>query len=195
MPEFFNSDVNSRNYLKNLFSNPVTINGNHIYIYDYEQNDVFGNIISMDSLIDIVKDGAYKYETTYDDKAIVCYITDGETTIIGDDDGNIKNTYGVIVTTGNVIVRKSFTGCIIAKGNIYIEGDTDEITVNSYKDLVEELLEDSDCDLSGILNTDKPAINSKYSVENMTYKDFVNFVNWRKTENTTEESSEEITTQ
>jgi len=116
---------------------------------------------------------------------VVSYITNGKTTIISQEQNNYD--YGIIVTTGDVIVKKNFTGTIIARGTIYIEGN---VTVKSDRDLVNELLS-RDSVLQDILNTSGSTVGAEVSVADMTYKDFVDFINWRKTENVTEESHEQ----
>lgn len=187
MPEFLNSD-GTRNYLYKL-GNSVVINNESINISGYDKNNVFENIISMDALDRLVATEAHSEVINIPGKGngVVSYITNGKTTVISEDQNNYD--YGIIVTTGDVIVKKNFTGTIIARGTIYVEGN---VTVASDRDLVNELLS-RDSVLHDILNTSGSTVGGEVSVADMTYKDFVDFINWRKTENVTEESHEQET--
>lgn len=189
MPGFSNND-GSRYYLYSL-GNSVIIDNESVNISNYEKNNVFENIISVEELNKLVAGEAHNevmdiagYET-----GSVCYITNGGTTVIGEAPLNFD--YGLIITTGDVIVKKDFTGSILAKGNIYIEGN---VTVKSDEKLVREILM-RDNEISDILNTGKNLTDGDFSAEGMTYKDFVDFINWRKTEDVSEEVSEETTKQ
>ena len=187
MPDFTNSD-GTRNYLYKL-GNSIVIDNESINISGYINNNVFENIISMDALDRLVATEAHNEVINvpgYGD-GVVSYITNGKTTVVGEAPNDYSN--GIIVTTGDVIVKKDFTGTIIARGTIYVEGN---VTVKSDKNLIYELLK-RDSALSDILNTSGAAAEGEIAVSDMTYKDFVDFINWRKTENVTEESDEEET--
>ncbi len=185
MPEFLNGD-GTRNYLYKL-GNSVVINNESVNISGYDKNNVFENIISMDDLNKLVATEAHSEVINIPNygSGVVSYITNGKTTIISQEQNNYD--YGIIVTTGDVIVKKNFTGTIIARGTIYIESN---VTVKSDRDLVNELLS-RDSVLQDILNTSGSTVGAEVSVADMTYKDFVDFINWRKTENVTEESHEQ----
>lgn len=182
MPDFTNSD-GTRNYLYKLGSS-IVIDNESINISGYDKNNVFENIISMDDLNKLVATEAHNEIINIPGygSGVVSYITNGKTTVIGEAPNDYD--HGIIVTTGDVIVKKDFTGTIIAKGTIYVEGN---VTVKSDRNLVNELLS-RDSALSNILNTSGSTVGGEVSVSDMTYKDFVDFINWRKTENVTEES-------
>lgn len=186
MPDYKNSD-GTRNYLYQL-GNSVVIDNESINISGYEKNNVFENIVSMDDLNKLVATEAHSevIDVPGYGSGVVSYITNGKTTVIGEAPNDYD--HGIIVTTGDVIVKKNFTGSIIARGTIYIEGN---VTVSSDKALVNELLS-RDSALQNILNTSGSTVGGEVAVNDMTYKDFVDFVNWRKTENenVTEESHE-----
>lgn len=103
-------------------------------------------------------------------------------------DGKLKLSKGIVIASGDVIVKSDFTGLIMAKGQIYIEGD-----VNIYSLSEEEILNMIEAD-SGIVNATGSSLYPFKSIflygydasldgdidnTSLDYKDFVEIKNWR----------------
>ena len=86
---------------------------------------------------------------------------------------------GIIVASGDVIVRKDFRGTIIAGGNITIENN---VTVSGLSDVTDVIKTDQKyAEIFKVWNPLEDGNNSGFlDVQNMTYKDMIKVANWRK---------------
>ena len=179
--------------------------------------EVYVNIISTIGLEAYTKDklGPVTTKLTggYDKYALVAFNNSNSTSeplIISNNDEVIRKkahmsndiTYsfrdvdgGVIVASGDVVVKKNFSGTIIAGGTITIEGD---VTVTGLSDTTDIIKTDQK--YAEIFKVWNPLENSNDSgfldVQNMTYKDMIRVANWRKRDDSekTTQSTEAVTT-
>ena len=179
--------------------------------------EVYVNIISTIGLEAYTKDklGPVTTKLTggYDKYALVAFNNSNSTSeplIISNNDEVIRKkahmsndiTYsfrdvdgGVIVASGDVVVKKNFSGTIIAGGTITIEGD---VTVTGLSDTTDIIKTDQK--YAEIFKVWNPLENSDDSgfldVQNMTYKDMIRVANWRKRDDSekTTQSTEAVTT-
>lgn len=160
----------------------------NIKLSDYAENNVFVNIISLEKFEALVEDGTYSREVQgYPN--VLLYASNARTVTI-DDEGDFKNyNQGIVVTTGDVVIKKSFSGTVIAGGTITIDGTAVDISNTIEGSSVEDILDmgygDSSVqeieDFAGIFEGSAGIKdNSGISLSELTYKDFVEFVNWRK---------------
>lgn len=179
--------------------------------------EVYVNIISTIGLEAYTKDklGPVTTKLTggYDKYALVAFNNSNSTSeplIISNNDEVIRKkthmsndiTYsfrdvdgGVIVASGDVVVKKNFSGTIIAGGTITIEGN---VTVTGLSDTTDIIKTDQK--YAEIFKVWNPLENSNDSgfldVQNMTYKDMIRVANWRKRDDSekTTQSTEAVTT-
>lgn len=92
---------------------------------------------------------------------------------------------GIIVASGDVIVRKDFSGTIIAGGTVTIENN---VTVNGIADITDIIKTDQKyAEIFKVWNPLEDSNNSGFlDVQNMTYKDMIKVANWRKRDDTSE---------
>ncbi len=122
--------------------------------------------------------------------------TGADPLIISDEDVALSNrrdiTYsfrdyngGIIVASGDVIVKKNFSGSIIAGGTITIE---DNVTVNGLSDITDIIKTDQKyAEIFKVWNPLEDGNNSGFlDVQNMTYKDMITVANWRKRDDSVE---------
>ena len=122
--------------------------------------------------------------------------TGADPLIISDEDVALSNrrdiTYsfrdyngGIIVASGDVIVKKNFSGTIIAGGTITIE---DNVTVNGLSDITDIIKTDQKyAEIFKVWNPLEDGNNSGFlDVQNMTYKDMITVANWRKRDDSVE---------
>ncbi|MBQ2981146.1 MAG: hypothetical protein IJD58_03360 [Lachnospiraceae bacterium] len=167
---------------------------------ELNQTSIIYNIINMDLLNAATPNeynpsGAYFVKQADPEKKLVKIIKQGSVNSIPD-----GVTGGIIIATGNVNVDRNFEGLIIAGGDINIIGD---VTITTNPTLVEELIlgmedmVDEDGNYVAEATEDKAFKNYFYSymvgeveedsreqvkIEELDYKDLVNFDNWRKYE-------------
>lgn len=161
----------------------------NIKISDYAENNVFTNIVSIEKLNELVKNGAYAKEVPGLNKVILYACDNNKALEIGTTGIFEDYDNGIIVATGDVIVKKSFNGTIISGGNIIIEGT--DITIGNAiagtsvgeildmgrgENRIEEIGKFTDIFGGGITIKDDGSIK----LSELTYKDFAEFVNWRK---------------
>ena len=86
---------------------------------------------------------------------------------------------------GDVIVKKNFSGTIIAGGTITIE---DNVTVNGLSDITDIIKTDQKyAEIFKVWNPLEDGNNSGFlDVQNMTYKDMITVANWRKRDDSVE---------
>lgn len=124
-----------------------------------------------------------------------------------DPDSSIALNYskGIIVASGDIVVKQSFQGIIFANGNIYIRGNNVTVS-NPYsesqiKDFIERDLEGQYNGASPQVKvffreifrywntvTDEEGTSSK-DVADMTFRDMVTFSGWKKMDGTTDSST------
>lgn len=182
MPEFYDEN-GDRNYIQKDGGNKFIINGETVDISGYGENNMFSNIISMDAFNSLTGDSK-KYETVIDG-GIILYAADNTSPVIISDDetSEFKGcSEGIVVATGDVIIKKSFNGTIISGGRIITEGDKVSVSNQMSADTVGEILNKNQ-EFANIFNGYRPEASGAgeaSSLESMTFKDFVEFINWRK---------------
>lgn len=134
------------------------------------------------------------------DGYVLCAFDNGNTgsdaLVISNDEVTLKNDSkikysfkdykgGVIVASGDVIVRKDFEGTIIAGGKITIEGN---VTVKGLSDVTDIIKTDQKyANIFKVWNPLEDSNNSGFlDVANMTYKDMIKVANWRKRDDSSE---------
>ncbi len=134
------------------------------------------------------------------DKYVLCAFDNGNTgadpLIISNDDvtlthrSDISYSFrdyngGIVVASGDVIVRKDFQGTIIAGGTITIENN---VTVTGISDVADIIKTDPKyAEIFKVWNPLEDSNNSGFlDVQNMTYKDMIKVANWRKRDDSSE---------
>ena len=102
---------------------------------------------------------------------------------------------GIIVTTKNITLNSDFHGLLIAGGDIILNGDN--ITVTTNANMVEDFIlgreqfEDETIEMTYPfkqyfkaykMGSVEEGSSEEVKIENVDYKDLVNFENWRKYE-------------
>lgn len=165
--------------------------------------DIYANIISDTGFKEYTKDklGPVNYSLTGANAGFVLTAFDNANTgsgalVISNNEETLSGrndiTYsfkdykgGVIVASGDVIVKKDFTGTIIAGGTITIE---DNVTVNGLSDATDIIKTNTKyAEIFKVWNPLESGNDSGFlDVQNMTYKDMITVSNWRKRDDSKE---------
>lgn len=114
--------------------------------------------------------------------------------VIGTGSGELNYDKGIIVASGDVVVKKDFDGIIFANGNVYIQGDNVEISnslAGSVSTIINHIQSASKVDINGDFiyfrdiflywNSGKQEVQKgSMKLSDMTYKDMLSFYEWRK---------------
>ncbi len=101
--------------------------------------------------------------------------------------GHVNYTDGLIITDGNVVVRQNFNGLIIAGGTVSI--DNSVTVTNTYKNMDNMLASLSSDDKTAVQkfftawsgkDVEEPKDPLDYNISGITYRNIVDFTNWRK---------------
>jgi hypothetical protein len=156
----------------------------------YIEDDIFTNIIDKTKLNTLTNSNAYK--NVINDCLLYGIRNEGKPLIISDDPSDIVNASkgnpfvginkGVIVATGDVLVKKNFNGCIISNGKITIDGN---VTVSSsITGISIESLIASDDNYATIFKSCSAegtgSVLGDSLLGSLTYKDLVTFSDWSK---------------
>ena len=102
--------------------------------------------------------------------------------------------YGVVVSTGSVVVESSFKGLIIAKGLISVTGsglytnDISEYVTTGSRDIIEFIAQEGleayfiPCQGAFNFGEETPEGEIANKISKVSYTDIVSYTNWRKTE-------------
>ncbi|MDD5829462.1 MAG: hypothetical protein PUD10_09945 [Lachnospira sp.] len=173
-----------------VYYNSNTINDEVANLSSYTENDVYNNFISAT---------AFKnYTSTHSNPVTVNGYTllawDNSNTgspalEISNDNAAFSGNSGrggIVVASGDVVVKKDFAGVIMAGGTITVEdGVTVTNTLSGTTPLA--LLQSNEAEEFRKIFTMYDSGNGTASgtgknVENLTYSDLVSFINWRKSE-------------
>lgn len=201
----FDNGSKIRNYYLSDNTDYIVINGKRVEVSSLTGN-AYSNFINEAYLSENTKTGPVMYTASEADNGRILKVyfagEDNNSICIGtttsSDDATTKKikyyadiTDGIVVAKSDVYVRQNFNGVIITSGTIYVDNT---ITVtNTYNGLEDMLSRLSDSDKekakqffkawnknqSG--NADEGNKNAD-SVAGITYKDMINFSNWRKSE-------------
>lgn len=181
-PSFYNSNMD-RNYISD--ANKIEIDGTTVDVSGYAENNIFANFISMEDFNELTSRGQNTgYFNEISSGVLLCAINNSRAIEISDSDSSRFKNYnsGIIVASGDVIVKKNFNGTIFAGGSIIIENDNVTITNNIVGTSILELIE-QDEEYLKIFNAyrRKDIGSDQVDLGNLSYRDFVEFINWRKT--------------
>lgn len=165
--------TNLKNYTKNVFANMISM-------------EYFGNLTGGEPYVSEEDglEGVLCCAINNNNKAITIKEVPGETRkVIRDDKGNIivntgVSNQGLIVTSGNINVESDFRGTIISGGRITV---SENVTVVGDNTLVNSILA-ADEKMRKLFSSE--SITASDELKDITYKDFVEFTNWRKYEET-----------
>lgn len=210
----FDNGSKVRNYYIDDTLNYVVINGKRINVSNLTGN-AYSNFINESYLSENTKTGPLMLtgKSLAGGKSFKMYfISEADNSICvgtthSSDDATTKKikyyldiTDGIIVAKGDVYVRQDFNGVIITSGTIYVDNT---ITVTNTYNGIEDML-------SNLSDTDKEQAKKFFkawnknessstegdsgkseveSVAGITYKDIVNFSNWKKSEVTAGETT------
>ena len=173
-----------------VYYNSNTINDEVTNLSSYTENDVYNNFISAT--------GFKAYTSTHSNPVTVNGYTllawDNSNTgspalEISNDNAAFSGNSGrggIVVASGDVVVKKDFAGVIMAGGTITVEdGVTVTNTLSGTTPLA--LLQSNEAEEFRKIFTMYDSGNGTASgtgknVENLTYSDLVSFINWRKSE-------------
>ena len=191
---------NARYYVTSAVTSLEQIKGISITNTDLTSNVIFDTIIDRDYLESVeynreakpVKYGTsdkYFAKVAVNNRDYTYVVPDGVTV------GNKKISGGIIVATGDVELNHDFYGLIIAGGNIKITGGA-VLTTNA--NLMEEFIMGKEEYYDNTVTPEgyefrhyfkaykssatQDDSREEVKIENVDYKDFVNFNNWRKYE-------------
>ena len=121
---------------------------------------------------------------------VILYAINNSKPLVIDDKGDFKHySEGIIVASGDIIIKKDFSGTIIAGGKITIEGTeidiSNAITNSSVRDILAKgYSEDKVKEVEDFVDIFEGSTgitdNSGLSLSELTYKNFIEFINWRK---------------
>lgn len=176
------------------------------YLSNYVVDDVYNNFIDSQAFTEYTNSaeggilhtiGSYGYIAVNNSySSIPLEISSGGT------NGSVNISEGIVVASGDVVVKQNFTGVIIAGGDIKVENG---VTVTASRSVVEAILklgdeakgaeikEDADyaADFRKVFraystNSGGQGTAAGKDVGSLTYSDMVVFANWRKSDGNAE---------
>lgn len=174
------------------YPSTIIVNGKKINISDKTDN-VFTNFINTTYLYEKTNIKDYTPAGQTDSSPFKVYVSNktrnGGTIYIDNvgGAGHINYTDGLIITDGNVVVRQNFNGLIIAGGTVSV--DNSVTVTNTYKTMDNMLASLSADDRTAVQkfftawsgkDVEKPKDPLEYNISGITYKNIVDFNNWRK---------------
>lgn len=174
------------------YPSTIIVKGKKINIADKTDN-VFTNFINTTYLYDKTQLTDYTPAGQTDSSPFKVYASNkthnGGTVYIDNVNagGHVNYTDGLIITDGNVVVRQNFNGLIIAGGTVSI--DNSVTVTNTYKDMDAMLESLSAEDRTAVQkfftawsgkDAEEPKDPLDYNISGITYKNIVDFANWRK---------------
>lgn len=200
-PSFYSdgSDVNGNEALTSKeraiytsYPSTIIVKGKKIKIVDMTDN-VFNNFINSTYLYDKTSLTDYVPADQTASSPVKVYVSNkthnGGTIYIDNVNagGHVNYTDGLIITDGNVVVRQNFNGLIIAGGTVSI--DNSVTVTNTYKDMDTMLATLSKEDKTAVqkfftawsgTDLEEPKDPLDYNISGITYRNIVDFTNWRK---------------
>lgn len=155
-------------------------------------DDVFANFINKEYLEEKTALAPYVPAEQTDTSPFKVYITSkkhNSGTLVVDGTaagGHVNISDGLIITSGNVVVRQNFNGLIIADGTVSI--DSSVTVTNTYKDINAMLSKLSEKDREEVQkffnawqgSSEEVKNPLDYNISGITYRNIVEFDNWRK---------------
>lgn len=185
------------------YPSTIIVKGKKVNIADKTDN-VFTNFINTTYLYEKTNLTDYVPANQTDSSSFKVYVSNkthnGGTLYIDNVNagGHVNYTDGLIITDGNVVVRQNFNGLIIAGGTVSI--DNSVTVTNTYRDMDTMLATLSAEDKTTVQkfftawsgkDLEEPKDPLDYNISGITYRNIVDFTNWRKSAPTVvgEESS------